>query len=109
MTAFATCKRAAIKKTIAAIQTVTRENAVTDWISEHHTLQSSGRSTRQGWNAEDEEAVHDAFKNFKERPTKQEIKLTFQQDQHLTEIMQRRGGFETCYNKVKNIFQKSSN
>lgn len=53
--------------------------------------------------------MHDAFKNFEERPTKQEIKLTFQQDQHLTEIMQRRGGFGTCYNKVKNIFQKSSN
>ena len=102
-------QKSSYKKTIAAIQTITRENAVTDWISQHDSLPSSGRSTRQGWNADDEEAVRNAFKNFEERPSKQEIKLTFQKDQRLREIMQRRGGFETCYNKVKNIFRKSSN
>ena len=66
------------KKTLAAIETVTRDTAVSDWISEHHTsveIASSGRSTRQCWDAEDEKAVGDAFKSFEEHPSKKEIRL----------------------------------
>ena len=97
------------KGTIAAIEEINKDQATTSWVTDHHEGASqSTQRRREGWDEEDEEVLKTVFYRYEERPAKRDIKLLFHQDDRLKEIMERKGDFERCYNKVKNLFRSDN-
>ena len=94
--------------TVAALPVEAAPGRTMEWldtISQSQVSTSSLTHSRSKWAEEDTDAVREVFGPMVKAPAKSEILALFQNNRTLREVM-KRNGFQTCYEKVKNLFKK---
>ena len=100
-------KKCGIQDKLSKIKDVPVQETTASWIQEHHDEipVSVSSSTKQKWHPVDKDLIAEAFQECKSCPKKKYIQYTFDRNEKLNEISERKG-FMRCYEKVKNMFKK---